>query len=288
MRDESVSRSLSHLSAYPPWPDDFPAALAEAGREALLRPLGLDLADYGTARVRLARPDVRRDLATLVSTPWGGSGAPILVEILPKSLERSFGDGLRFVDQTVAGSASVRDTLQAACGYLGYLPGLEAAVGSLAKILHVLVAHHDDYDVSHSDPGLPFSVFLSVPATPRAVNPLRVVESLIHETMHLQLSLLERLVPLVERSGAGPRFYSPWKGTEREAGGVLHALYVFRVIERFWARVLSARPDATSVRYAASRREQIEHEISAVAGFRRCAALTPAGRELAERLFDGG
>lgn len=285
MHADSSSGPLSPLAAYPPWPNDFPAALAVVGRQDLLRPLGLDFADYGTVRMMSGRPDARRDVVTSVPVSW--AGARILVEALPESLERSFGDGLGFASPAVAGSAAVIETLEAASGYLGFLPGLEAAVGSLTRILHVLVAHHDDYDISHSDPGLPFSVFVSVPTASQPMNPLRVVESLVHETMHLQLSLFERLVPLVDRNGPASRSYSPWKGAERDVGGVLHALYVFRVIEQFWARVFSARPDAISVGYAASRREQIAGEISEVADFRRCAALTPAGRVLVERLLDG-
>lgn len=286
MLNKDALPSLSHLQAYPPWPDDFPVALAEAGRDVLLRPIGLDLVNYGTARMMWARADAQRDIVAFVPLPWDSVRERLLIEVLPQSLESAFRNSFRFASPVAASSAAVRDTLAIACDYLSLLPGLAEAVGSLTKILHVLVSQHDDYDTSHSDPALPFSVFVSVPEEHRPVNPLRVVESLIHETMHLQLSLLERLVPLIDRTGPEARSYSPWRGSVRDAGGVLHALYVFRVIERFWVRVLSARLDATSVDYAASRREQIVSEISEVSDFRHCPALTLAGKELVERLLD--
>ena len=49
--------------------------------------------------------------------------------------------------------------------------------------------------------------------------------------MHLQLSLVERVVPLV--LSQRKMYYSPWRDEVRNSEGILQALYVFGVIRLF-------------------------------------------------------
>lgn len=49
------------------------------------------------------------------------------------------------------------------------------------------------YDVSHSTPVLPLSIFVSVPGADERHAELRLAESIIHEAMHLQLTFIESL-----------------------------------------------------------------------------------------------
>jgi HEXXH motif-containing protein len=284
-----LHESIDHLTDYPSWRDGFPVALAEYGREMILRTRGLDLENYGTARMVHGRPDEERDVRATLQVPWGEIRRPILVESLPREVAGDFERlGLRFADAATTDSLAVIETLEAAVGhYIIHMPGLAASVASLSLVLHVLVSEHDDYDTSHSDPTLPFSVFVSVPTSRRADGPLRVVESIVHETMHLQLSLLERIVPLINPTVPSSQSYSPWRGTYRDAGGILHALYVFRVIDQFWGRVVSNERDAVTVQFANSRRAQIEREIREVADFQHCSSLTRAGSVLVGQLLKG-
>ncbi len=277
---------MNHLAAYPPWPDSFPISLAEYGRERMLRTRGLDLENYGTARMVRGRPDEPRNVYAAVTVPWCENRRQILVESLPPVVARNFESlGLRFADQFATDTLVVIETLEAAVTrFIIHMPGLAASVASLARVLHVLVSEHDDFDTSHSDPELPFSVFVSVPTSRRVDGPLRVAEALVHETMHLQLSLLERLVPLIDPDIPSPQSYSPWRRAFRDAGGILHALYVFRVIEKFWACVASKEVDAVSVEFANARRAQIELEIEEIADFRHCSSLTRAGTALVGEL----
>ena len=145
-------------------------------------------------------------------------------------------------------------------------------------------APDDDYDVSHSDPQVPFSIFVSVPQARRPHDALRVVESIVHEAMHLQLTLLEQTLPLVHPSDH--TYFSPWKGTYRSPQGVLHALYVFRVIDRFLEQ-LQAFPvwSAADADYIHTRRDDIARQIGEIETFKDCPALTTWGTEVVRRLM---
>ena len=280
---------VCHLSACLPWPDGFPVALAEWGRERILRTRGLELEDYGTDRMVRGSAAYPRIIRAEINVPWGDRRR-ILIESLPEEIAAGFENlGLRFAGRIATSSPAVIATLEAAVDtYITRVPCLAASVASLARVLHVLQSEHDDFDTSYSDPDLPYSVFVSVPSSRRIDGPLRVAEALVHETMHLQLSLLERIVPLIDPNVPPSRLYSPWRRAFRDAGGVLHALYVFRVIEQFWAIVGLGAEDDLSVEFANSRRTQIEREIGEIADFRHCPSLTQAGAELVAKLLDEG
>ena len=115
---------------------------------------------------------------------------------------------------------------------------------------------------------------------------LRVAESLVHEAMHLQLTLIERLLPLVEESDQ--TYFSPWKGTQRPPRGVLHALYVFRVLDSFFERLLVLSGwSGVSVEHVHRRRCEIAQQISEVKAFKDHPALTEVGTRLAGLLVCG-
>src|SRR5262249_38045337 len=112
----------------------------------------------------------------------------------------------------------------------------------------------------------------------------RVAEGLLHEAMHLQLTLVEAVVPLTSDSAS--TYFSPWRNEHRTAQGVMHALYVFRVIDAFLAEILMR--DATPAnwcRHASGRRAEIAGQMDDVRSFRACADLTPDGRRFVDRLL---
>lgn len=115
---------------------------------------------------------------------------------------------------------------------------------------------------------------------------LRVAENLIHETMHLQLTLFESLCPLVDTESAWS-VYSPWKHQERPAQGVLHGLYVFCVLRWIWQRVSQENGDMTAREFALRRVAETEEEIFAAGALEESAALTAAGRHLVRKLLAG-
>ena len=95
-------------------------------------------------------------------------------------------------------------------------PELSSCVGLLVRCVHLLKAPSPEVDCSYSRPDLPFSVFLSVPGYGTHARIERVTEALVHETMHIQLSLLERRIPLVESDRPESVAFSPWRNSERK------------------------------------------------------------------------
>jgi HEXXH motif-containing protein len=133
------------------------------------------------------------------------------------------------------------------------------------------------YDVSHSDPELPFCIFISLPQPGEADAALRVAEAILHESMHLQLTMIELCVPLIARDLLGG--YSPWKHEVRPVSGLLHGLYVFAVIHQICDLLLRARSEWE--RYGRMRRTEIEKEVATLPAHPR--GLTSVGSDLWHR-----
>ncbi len=162
-------------------------------------------------------------------------------------------------------------------------PGLREAVEALVQRVHPLVPRGPGYDSSHSDPELPFSIFVSIPdGEPAAA--LRLAESILHEAMHLQLSLVEGREPLVRQLQPGERVatgYSPWQSTKRPIGGLVHGLFVFRVIFDWLGALSASLPhDRDIAYYAARRRVEIGQEVESLGDLAASPALTAPGKRL--------
>jgi HEXXH motif-containing protein len=177
------------------------------------------------------------------------------IEYLPRDTAAGF-KGLRFVDSR---DPQIRERIQAAADVLAHVPSMAESVGSVVKSIHPLQSPRD-HDVSHSTPELPFSVFVSIPEKDERDATLRVVESLIHESMHLQLTLADSMEPLaVDDRASG---YSPWKDEVRPITGLLHGLYVFAVIHQAFS-ILTGVCDEWR-QYCHKRNSTIEREITSL------------------------
>jgi hypothetical protein len=175
-----------------------------------------------------------------------------VIEQLPVSTIGSFSN-LTFVDDKCSHACA---QIQGAAEVLDSVNTLADTVGCLARSIHLLRAPID-HDISHSSPHLPCSVFVSIPEpTERDAN-LRVAESLIHESMHLQLTLLDAVESLVGSSGA--HGYSPWKQEIRPVEGLLHGIYVFAVIYQALGILADLQP--ASRPYCVKRRIAIQAEV---------------------------
>jgi hypothetical protein len=161
-------------------------------------------------------------------------------------------------------------------------PGLIDAVDALVRSIHKLDSEGPGYDVSYSDPELPFSIFLTLPVGETDAA-LRVAEALLHETMHLQLTLMERLRPLVADPAATT--HSPWQGKARPLQGLIHGLFVFRAIDEWLATLQTADPALDDHPYADRRRLEIADEIASIENFTASSALTPRGQRFARMLL---
>lgn len=156
-----------------------------------------------------------------------------------------------------------------------------------AHVHHVTLLDADPgYDVSHSEPRWPYAIFVSSPPEQEPASALRLLENVVHEGMHLQLTCLERRRPLVANDT--PKLFSPWKLEERNVQGVLHGTYVFTCIFRlFLRRTLLDRLDDAELAYAERRRGEIASELAEVDMDALAEGLSPDGRDLLDRLTDG-
>jgi len=161
--------------------------------------------------------------------------------------------------------------------------GAGCAVTRLIRSVHCIKALGPGYDCSHSEPSLPFSAFVSVPCA-EPDGELRLAESLLHEAMHLQLTLIERHVALTHAdAGDG---YSPWQQQQRPLLGLIHGLYVFTAIH-CWLTTLTADDTISDSdrAYAHRRLRNIDEEIAQVTALASAPGLTSFGSAFAAWLL---
>jgi HEXXH motif-containing protein len=180
-------------------------------------------------------------------------------------------------------SNEVLTKLNSALALLNVTSPLLKCVGILVRAIQVLKSSDPEIDISYSHPDIPFSIFVSICNDDSIISNLRVAESIVHEAMHLKLSLLENAIPLVKPNATG-LFYSPWREEKRPAQGVLHGLFVFRAILDFLYAFERTYPNQGND-YLFIRKETINKEISQLKSLAFCEDLTKDGQELASRLL---
>lgn len=174
--------------------------------------------------------------------------------------------------------------LRAAWQLLAGVPAVRDSLRPLVRTIQVLRSSDPEIDVSYSHPAVPFSVFVSVGEDCSLVAALRVAESLLHEAMHLKLTLLEAEVELVW-AGSQEVYYSPWRDENRPIRGVLHGLFVFAAVREFYMALLESAVMPQEKKFIQDRLAGIAKEFMAVQQFSGTPGLTRAGRQLAISLL---
>jgi HEXXH motif-containing protein len=272
---------LDPASLLPPFESSLPATLRVSGERALLRFHALTRETYSTERFLSDSPD---NIASVLNTIQVASGnLPLCEEISPELVRYSTEHGLELA--SAADTNWAIDLIEAALrDVIEPYPFLRSAVSELAWRCHIVLAQSDNYDVSFSDPAIPFSIFVSAPARNDRSSILRVAENLIHETMHLQLTLFEGLSPLVDTASTWS-VYSPWKRQKRPAQGVLHGLYVFCTLRWMWRQISQTTRNRTDRDFALRRISEIDEEVSAVRALEESPALTEDGSHFLHQLL---
>jgi HEXXH motif-containing protein len=136
---------------------------------------------------------------------------------------------------------------------------------------------YDDF----SHPELPGSFVASAVA-----DPLVLADHLVHEGCHIRLSMIEETGALFESGGDEPSFYSPWRDRPRALHGILHGVYVFTSVARYWASVFRSGDGSDAERaFAADRLVRLPLQLALARDvLRRHARLAPLGRAIFERL----
>jgi HEXXH motif-containing protein len=263
----------------PLWETPLTAALVAAQWERL----GLTPASYHTASLfpsdqpGQARPQARIPLL---------AGAPPFLELPePDRLGGFYADhGLECVPAQALPPLAATEKLGAALKVLQALPELWHCLHLLVQSIQVLRQDDPETDASFSHPDIPFTIFVTLCPDMAPVSNLRVAESILHEAMHLKLTLIEGVLPLVAPNSTAT-YYSPWRNEARPLRGVLHGMFVFRAVLDGYAALLPGCTDAAERRFMAGRVGEIRAELALLRDFGDCEGLTSGGRHLAQSLL---
>jgi len=263
------------------WLPELTADLAARAWESLYRDIGLTPDSYGTERVLSRSISAPREITTTLKTSpsTGATPSAIAIEVLsPESAIKYQNQGVSFYSSDEILNSTILSCLEDALVVINQVPSLMKSVAALVRSLHVIRPEDDDYDVSFSEPHIPFSIFVSIPEKRITNDALRVAEAIVHEAMHLQLTLIGENIPLVQPTGK--KYFSPWRETHRPLDGVLHALYVFGVIDRFLAHL----SPLLNSEYLQGRRDEIMRQFWKMRSFRELQELTPIGSRFAKNV----
>lgn len=206
------------------------------------------------------------------------------IELLPEVLAGRWRRiGLQFATEADMNDMGFTEVLARALDLVRMVHPLLGTVAGLCHSLHVLMSSHMNFDSSYSEPSLPFSVFVSCPLSMEQNRVERLAENIVHEALHLQLSLVETAEPLVIDIPDEERFFSPWRNERRTVRGLVHGVYVFRNLRYFWARIAKHLAEHSS--FAERRIEKIDSELVAVKDLATNPALTLMGQRLASSLL---
>jgi HEXXH motif-containing protein len=263
------------------------AGLTDRGWKDLYHDTGLTPSEYGTERMLARDRNAPRKIVSVIPASLDDTDPARVfqIELLGRETARRYEEsGVRFYSEDEITQGRITERVVETVNILKNIPTLFTAVTKLVRAVHLIDAGKDDYDVSFSEPHVPFSIFVSVPKASNITNMLRLTEAIVHEAMHLQLTLIEKCVPLAHETQL--RIFSPWRGEYRSIRGVLHGLYVFRVIDRFLECLLRRKsyPDK-EIKYIQGRRDEIVEQINKVSTLRGHPELTLVGDCFVDRLI---
>jgi HEXXH motif-containing protein len=276
----SMLHSSFSSSEISPWWPEFTSELSNLKWAELQIIYGITRKSYSATEIILGEHYEPKLLVDIFRSDESRSIDGPRIEVLHQAAEPVFANhGLKCRDFARCGDRSSVQILKAAFGLIGAIPSLLTTVMTLGRSVILLEADDDASDVSYSSPDVPFSIFISLPSSFDPDCHARVAEAIIHECMHLQLTLLEEWSPLIE--GRTETRFSPWKGEFRNSSGIMHGLYVFTVVKK-WLQKSQIRDS----RYVNRRIDQIVDDANQILDFSHSLDLTPFGRAICNRLFN--
>ena len=284
---KQLVRNALHDQSEPLWFPGLAMPLSELTWHRLKREAGLSPESYCTARLLRGDPNAQSDVIASCR-PRAAPQAIAHLRAIPIEMLSAdvasfpYQPGGRFLDSNSVANIAA-PALNEALSVLALVPSLWFTVSTLVRAIHVIDPGEDDTDVSFSDPSIPFSIFVSVPRQASPLTPLRVAEAVLHESMHLHLTLMHDVVPFLQ--SREKLYYSPWRHEQREAEGILHSLYVFGVIYSFLGLAPKCQ-GAEVMAYVEGRRKQIQSQLRQTQRFAMSDELTVEGTTLVDRLLD--
>lgn len=281
------ARSLAYLdSPFAVCDKGLAAELAQAGWVTLAHKTGITAAEYSIANCLEGRgsiPAHRQRLASIRTEQ-------VWLEHPDFQRLQAFYEahGLEPLEPSALEENQVLGKVEHALALLNRAEDAYAAVGQLVRSIQILQQPHPEIDTSYSHPDIPFSIFVSVCEDASLPSSLRVAESILHEAMHLQLTLLENHLPMVDPASTA-LYFSPWRDEDRPVRGIMHGMYVFRAIHDFYAVLATEQPyPPETSEFIIYRIESIRSELDSLRYFPQIPDLTAAGKSLAANLIQYG
>lgn len=197
-------------------------------------------------------------------------------------LRMPFENTIGFDDEGVV--ALARPILREALGIIKqWRPALFAEIHKTCSAIQFIRDPSADPNkiVSFSDKFVPGTLYVSVVKGDGFIDPYDLADSLIHEHRHQKLYLLERQVPTVVPTSM--MVNSPWREDLRPPSGLLHAVFVFVELRRYWLHVRDHGPERTYRRAVNQIRDTNNHLNKAFITLESC-PLTDAGQRLFKAL----
>lgn len=271
----------------PVWFPALTKQLVDCGWETINEKYGIQKNNYSTSNILNGCTGESIALTKSLSHTKQDSTIelpPIEVYPIPKEIESSYSDsGAKSYSAEVLQNSTVFQCLQDSLDLLATIPTSYETVSHLIASLHILQPEDDEFDISYSLPNIPFSIFISIPSKRMENDELRVAEAILHEAMHLQLTLIEQFEPMIIETDE--KYFSPWKNENRHPRGVLHAIYVFCVISQFFELHIEQDISDASRQYLKKRCKVICKELKEVIDFKNFPYFTKAGQTLINRLL---
>lgn len=207
----------------------------------------------------------------------------IKIELPSDDLKRFYEKhGIEPVEITTIESENEITKINSALCVLKQIEPVYDFIIKIVKSVQLIKAECPDIDVSYSHPEIPFSIFFSVCDEVSTISDLRVAESILHEAMHLKLTLIENVVPLIVHNAKG-LYFSPWRDEPRPARGALHGLFVFKALLDFFEAIVVT--NVTEKKYIELRINQIKQDLYQLKYFALCPDLTIYGASLLRNLL---
>lgn len=196
-------------------------------------------------------------------------------------LRKPFGESIVFEDEEICagGRALVAEALDILEAWRPALAGELRTICSAIQFVRDPSAHPDKI-VSFSDNAVPGALFVSIMQSGSLIDAYDLADSLIHEYRHQKLYLFERRYPTTQ---PGSLVVSPWREDLRPASGLLHAIFVFVELRRFWEHIRDHGPGRLNNRAIAQLEDtqrNLAHAFKTLCG----CDLTKAGRALGDLL----
>ena len=169
------------------------------------------------------------------------SGSRLRIGDFDPWLRIPFGNAIRFEDEEIAATAHplVNDALSI---IYAWRPDLGREMRHISRSIQFIrdPLAHPAKIVSFSDNSVPGALFVSVMQENSFIDPYDLADSLLHEHRHQKLYLIEKFHPMTEATSM--LVSSPWREDLRPPSGLLHAVFVFVELHRFWLFVQKQGP----------------------------------------------